>query len=157
METRSRLDSLSGVVLTAWISTSSLSQPSIRNVPSARSGKVRVISRVTPEYSGAAKTKARKSPRADRRDAERDSIRPPSKLKTPKEPRGKQTFRAADGTQRRATQRSLKLKLTVEITSPFFPSIGPGVARHCRTAVVAASASAGSPSKTFSTDKVPSD
>src|SRR6516162_3637358 len=53
-------------------------------------------------------------------------------------------------------QWGLKLKLTVEMTSTFFPSICSGVARHCCTAAVAASTRAGSPSKTLSTVKVPS-
>src|SRR5215469_5162349 len=52
------------------------------NEPSARSGKVRVISRVTPEYAGAASRQASRSPRAERRDAERDGIHPPSQRKT---------------------------------------------------------------------------
>src|ERR1700690_1949398 len=87
METRSRLDSLSGVVFTARTSTTSLSQLSMRTVPftllrakepSLLNGYVCANSRVTPKESGAASEENSNSAKPEHRTAERDNIVPPS-------------------------------------------------------------------------------
>src|SRR5208282_1601239 len=87
IETRSRLDSFSEVVLTARTSTTSLSQASMRTVPFTllsssdppeRKGYVCANSRVTPKHCGARKIVMTNRTKVAGRNTERCMINPPS-------------------------------------------------------------------------------